>query len=37
MRVVVFHQPWPMGGYKINEKVANWFSENGHETYEHHQ
>ena len=33
MRVIVFHQPWPMGGYKINEKVANWFSDNGHETY----
>jgi len=33
MKIVVFHQPWPMGGYKINVKIGEWFSSQGHETY----
>tara|TARA_R110002050_G_scaffold184277_1_gene317733 strand:- start:230 stop:1156 length:927 start_codon:yes stop_codon:yes gene_type:complete len=33
MKVIVFHQPWPMGGYKINAKIGSWFSSQGHETY----
>lgn len=33
MKVLVFHQPYPMGNYKLNEEVAKYFKKQGHETY----
>ena len=33
MKIVVFHQPFPMGNYKLNEVVANKLTEQGHEVY----
>ena len=33
MKIIVFHQPFPMGNYKLNEIVASHFSKEGHEVY----
>tara|TARA_Y100001963_G_C6765889_1_gene442190 strand:+ start:1214 stop:2131 length:918 start_codon:yes stop_codon:yes gene_type:complete len=33
MRIIVFHQPFPQGNYKLNECVANYFISKGHEVY----
>ena len=33
MRVLVFHQPWPMGNYKLNVAVADKLQSEGHEVY----
>ena len=33
MRVLVFHQPWPMGNYKLNVAVADRLESEGHEVY----
>ena len=33
MKVLVFHQPWPMGNYKLNEAVADKLQSDGHEVY----
>lgn len=33
MKILVFHQPFPMGNYKLNEMVANRLQQNGHEVY----
>jgi len=33
MKIIVFHQPFPMGNYKLNEYISNYFSKKGHETY----
>ena len=33
MRVLVFHQPWPMGNYKLNVAVADRLESQGHEVY----
>ena len=33
MKVLVFHQPFPMGNYKLNVAVANKFESQGHEVY----
>ena len=32
MKVIVFHQPFPMGNYKLNEIIANYLSDK-HEVY----
>lgn len=26
MKIIVFHQPFPMGNYKVNKTIAKWFS-----------
>ena len=33
MKVVVFHLPFPMGNYKLNEVLANTLQADGHEVY----
>ena len=33
MKILVIHQPYPMGNYKLNEYISNYFSKKGHETY----
>jgi len=33
MRVLVFHQPYPMGNYKLNQVIAEYFEKKGHEVY----
>jgi len=33
MKVLVFHQPFPMGNYKLNESVANHLELKGHDVY----
>ena len=33
MRILVFHQPYPMGNYKLNTIVAERFQQVGHEVY----
>ena len=33
MNIVVLHQPFPQGNYKLNEKVANVLSDLGHTVY----
>ena len=33
MKIVVFHLPWPMGNYKLNEVLANKLQADGHEVY----
>ena len=33
MRILVFHQPWPMGNYKLNIAVADRLESDGHEVY----
>ena len=33
MKVLVFHQPWPMGNYKLNVAVADRLESQGHEVY----
>ena len=33
MKVLVFHQPWPMGNYKLNVSVADKLESQGHEVY----
>ena len=33
MKILVLHQPFPMGNYKLNEYLSNYFSKIGHETY----
>ena len=33
MRIVVFHLPYPMGNYKLNETLANKLTKDGHEVY----
>ena len=33
MKVLVFHQPWPMGNYKLNVAVADKLESQGHEVY----
>ena len=32
MKILVFHQPYPMGNYKLNEVIANHLSKK-HEVY----
>lgn len=33
MKIVVFHLPFPMGNYKLNEVLANKLTNDGHEVY----
>ena len=33
MKVIVFHQPFPMGNYKICTVIAKKIAEQGHEVY----
>lgn len=33
MNIIVFHQPFPMGNYKVNETVAKHFKNKGHKVY----
>ena len=33
MKVLVFHQPWPMGNYKLNVAVADKLQADGHEVH----
>lgn len=33
MKIVVFHLPYPMGNYKLNEYLADTLSEMGHDVY----
>lgn len=33
MNIIVFHQPFPMGNYKVNETVAKHFKNNGNTVY----
>ena len=33
MKILVFHQPYPMGNYKLNEMVAKRLQSNDHEVY----
>lgn len=33
MKVLVFHQPYPMGNYKLNQVIAEYFEKKGHEVY----
>ena len=33
MKILVLHQPFPMGNYKLCEQVANHFTKKGHEVY----
>ena len=33
MKIVVFHLPWPMGNYKLNEVLAAKLQADGHEVY----
>ena len=33
MNILVFHQPFPMGNYKVNETVAKHFKNKGHKVY----
>ncbi len=33
MNIIVFHQPFPMGNYKVNETVAKHFKSKGHKVY----
>ena len=33
MKIVVFHLPYPMGNYKLNETLANKLTKDGHEVY----
>jgi len=33
MRILVFHQPWPMGNYKLNVAVADKLQSEGHDVY----
>jgi hypothetical protein len=33
MKILVFHQPFPMGNYRLNEILANKLQKNGHEVY----
>lgn len=33
MKILVFHQPFPMGNYKLNEMVASKLQSKGHEVY----
>lgn len=33
MKILVFHQPWPMGNYKLNVQVGEYLSKLGHEVY----
>ena len=33
MKILVFHQPYPMGNYKLNQVIAKYFSNKGHEVY----
>jgi hypothetical protein len=33
MKILVFHQPFPMGNYKLNETLALRLKHNGHEVY----
>lgn len=33
MKILIFHQPWPMGNYKLNVQVGAYLSKLGHEVY----
>ena len=33
MKILVFHQPFPMGNYLLNQVVANHLQSHGHEVY----
>ena len=33
MKILVFHQPWPMGNYLLNQRIAEYFENEGHEVY----
>lgn len=33
MKILIFHQPWPMGNYKLNVQVGAYLSNLGHEVY----
>lgn len=33
MKILVFHQPYPMGNYKLNQIIAEYFESKGHEVY----
>ena len=33
MKILVFHQPYPMGNYKLNQVIAEYFEKEGHEVY----
>ena len=33
MKILVFHQPYPMGNYKLNQVIAEYFQSNDHEVY----
>ena len=33
MKIIVFHLPYPMGNYKLNQVLADKLSEDGHEVY----
>ena len=33
MKIVIFHQPFPMGNYNLNHYIGNILQSNGHEVY----
>jgi hypothetical protein len=33
MKILVFHQPWPMGNYLLNQRIAEHFQNDDHEVY----
>jgi hypothetical protein len=33
MKILVFHQPFPMGNYLLNQRIAEHFQRQGHEVY----
>lgn len=33
MKILVFHQPYPMGNYKLNQVIAEYFESKGNEVY----
>lgn len=33
MKILVFHQPYPMGNYRLNQVIAEYFESSGHEVY----
>ena len=33
MKIVIFHQPFPMGNYNLNKYIGNILTSKGHEVY----
>ena len=33
MKILILHQPWPMGNYKLNTEIGRYLSNLGHEVY----